>query len=120
MRHHERVVVDVEHPRIRVDELGNLVRIVRRRQSGPDVDELPHPVAPRQVPHRPPKELPVSHSPVNDLRPLAYHPIRDLAVRLEVILPVQPDVVDPRRMRSMRIKGRQFLQHAAVCVAHDT
>ena len=52
--------------------------------------------------------------------PLTYHPVRDLAVRLEVILPIQPDVVDPRWMRSMRIKGRQFLQHAAVYVAHGS
>src|SRR5580704_10625938 len=120
MRHDQRVIVDIEHPRIRVNELSNLVRIFWCEQPSPNINELPHPVAPRQMPHRPPKKLPVGHSPVHDLRPLTYHPVGNLTVRLEVILPIQPDVVDPRWMRSMRIKGRQFLQHAAVCVAHGS
>jgi hypothetical protein len=98
------VVVDVHHPRIWVDLLGDLVRVVRRGQPGPDVDELAHPVAPRQIPHSPPKEPPVGHSSVHDLGPLAYYLARDLTVRLEVILPIQPDVIDARRVRHRGIE----------------
>jgi hypothetical protein len=82
------------------------VCIVRRRQSGPDVNELPHPIAPRQVSHRPPKELPVSHSPIDDLRPLLDHLGRYGTVGLEVVLSIQPDVVYAGRMRHGGIERR--------------
>src|ERR1700735_1727769 len=108
MSHDQRVIVDIEHPRIRVNELGNLVRIVRRGQPSPDVDELPHSVAPRQVPHRPPEELPVSHSPIDDLGAPLDHLGGDGPVGLKVIFPVQPDVVDPRRLWHQRIESWSF------------
>jgi DNA-binding NarL/FixJ family response regulator len=38
MRHHERVVVDVQNPRVWVDKLGDLVRVVGRGQAGPKVE----------------------------------------------------------------------------------
>jgi len=120
MRHHQRIVVDIQHPRVRINELRNLMRVVRRGQPSPDVNELPHPMASRQVPYRPPKELPVSHSSLDDLGPLFYDPSRDLTVRLKVILSVQPDVVDPRRMRHSWIEGHQLLQRIAVCTSHGS
>jgi ketosteroid isomerase-like protein len=38
---HDRIVVHVHHPRGRSHPLSDLVRVVRRRQPGPDVQELP-------------------------------------------------------------------------------
>jgi hypothetical protein len=40
------------------------------------------------VSHRPPKELPVSHSPIDDLRPLLDHLGRYGTVGLEVVLSI--------------------------------
>ena len=41
VREHERIVVDVDDPGRRGDRLGDLVGVVRRRQSGADIEELP-------------------------------------------------------------------------------
>lgn len=37
---HERIVVDVDHPRFGSDSLGDLVGVVDGRQPGPDIEEL--------------------------------------------------------------------------------
>jgi hypothetical protein len=52
---HDRVVVDVHHPRLRGHRLGHLRRAVRRRDAGSDVEELPD-ARLRQVPDRPADE----------------------------------------------------------------
>jgi hypothetical protein len=46
MRQDQGIVVDVDDPRLRGDGLGDLMGIVRRRQAGPDIQELPDPGPP--------------------------------------------------------------------------
>jgi hypothetical protein len=41
MHMHDRVVVDVGHPRARRDLGGDLVNVPGGRDAGPDVDDLP-------------------------------------------------------------------------------
>ena len=53
MDENDRVVVHIHDPGVRRDRLGNLVRVVRRRNACPDVEELPDAGLARQVPNRP-------------------------------------------------------------------
>jgi hypothetical protein len=54
----DRLVVDVGHPRRRIDRPGRLVDVADRRDAGAEVEELVDPL-PRAEPHGPPQEVPV-------------------------------------------------------------
>jgi hypothetical protein len=99
MSENERVIVGVDHAGRRRDFLRDLVDVVRGRQSGADVEELPDARLGRQVPHRAAEERPVLARRDPDGRHVPQHPRRRLAVGGEVVLPANEVVVHPGRMR---------------------
>ena len=99
MGQHHRVVVHVHHPALRLRALGHLVRVVRGRQAGADVQELADPGLAHQVPHRPPQEGPVPARRADDVRMSRDHTFSGYPVDGEVILPAQPVVIDPGDVR---------------------
>jgi hypothetical protein len=60
VRDDDRVVIHVHNPRFAGGPLRDLVRIVERRQPGPEVEELPDAGLVGQVPDHPAEEGPVS------------------------------------------------------------
>ena len=81
------------------DALGHLVRVVRGRQAGADVQELADPGLAHQVPDRPPQEGPVPRAE----RTMSDEPrslFSGYPVAGEVILPAQPVVIDPGDVRN--------------------
>jgi hypothetical protein len=58
------------------------------------MDELPHPVALGQMPHSPPKGLPVGHTRVEDMRSVLDHLGSDV--------PAWPSAICPAFIRPMR------------------
>ena len=55
----QRVVVHIDDKSVRGDGLRDLVRVLRRRQTGADVQELADPALTGQETHGPAEELPV-------------------------------------------------------------
>lgn len=49
VQEHDRVVVDVDHPCIRITRLGDLVRVRTDRQAGPDIEELADPAVAQET-----------------------------------------------------------------------
>src|SRR6185312_15175790 len=56
---HHRIVVHVDHPGVRVDQLGDLMNVALRWQPGPDVQELDDARLSSQVADSPAQELAV-------------------------------------------------------------
>jgi len=66
--HHYRVVIDVDHRRIRRYPLHDLVHIVVRRKAGADVEELGDALRGHQVAHGTAHEFPVLSYPLARVR----------------------------------------------------
>jgi hypothetical protein len=105
VQEHDRVVVHVHHPGVRRHPLGHLVRVVRRGQPGPDVEELPDARLGGQVVHHAAEKRPLRADAEPYFRQRGDDLLGDHPVRREVILAAQPVVVDPRDMRHARIEG---------------
>ena len=101
--HGDRVAVGVQHPRVRRDQLGDLVHVARGRDAGADVDELADARLLREEPHRTAQESPVRPAGSRDPRVQGLHPGAQLAVGRQVMRPAQPVVIDPRDARLGRI-----------------
>ncbi len=103
MDENDRVVVHIHDPGVRRDRLGNLVRIVRRRNACPDVEELPDAGLACQVPNRPGEEGPVRLDPETQSGSGREYALGCLPVSSEVVLAAQPVVVHPSRMSDRRV-----------------
>jgi hypothetical protein len=98
VREHDRVVVDVHHPRVGRDALRDLVHVLGGRQSRADVEELPDTVLLHQRGHRAAQEVAVV--------PYVEVPARiggergggRVPVGRVVVLATEEDVVDAGRM----------------------
>jgi hypothetical protein len=97
--HHQRVVVDVHDPRLRRHLLRDLVRVVRRRQPRPDVQELPHSGLARQIADDAPEEGPVGPGDVHDARVDRAELIAGRAVDRVVVRTAEPVVPDTGGVR---------------------
>jgi hypothetical protein len=93
MGHHERVVIDIDDPRVRDDRPGRLMHVRAGRQPGPHVNELVN-ALPGQVLYRADQEIPVS--------PCQVPPGRDQRQRLLGRFPV----------------GREMILAAKLVIAH--
>jgi hypothetical protein len=102
---HDRVIIHVDHARLRRRRLSDLVRVVRGRDAGAEIKELPDARAGGQLAHRPGQKLPVSprardHPRVGGGRFLGRLPVGGKVVRA-----AQPVIVDPGLVRDADIKG---------------
>jgi hypothetical protein len=77
---HHRVVVDVDNPGIRGNALGHLMSVLRGRQPGAEIKELPDPRFRGQVAHRAAEECPVGTHAGQDGRVGGDHLLRGLPV----------------------------------------
>jgi hypothetical protein len=96
---HDRVVVDVDDARVGRGALRYLVRVVQRRQTRADVQELADPPLLDEMADHPPEELAVRAGHVADD---GEHPgdlVADGLVDLVVVLPADPVVPDPGVVR---------------------
>jgi hypothetical protein len=93
------VVVGVDDAGFGGDRLGHLVHVVRRRDAGADIQELPNPRLFDQVRHRPAEEAAVLDGGDFDGREGRRPGVAGGPVGREVDSAAQPVVVAPRRMR---------------------
>ena len=105
---HDRVVVDVHDPGVWGDLLGDLVGVLRGRQTGAQVKKLPDPGLRGQVAHRASEEGPVGSHAMQDGRVGRDHLLPGLPVGGEVILPAEPVVVHPGGMGPARVERDSF------------
>ena len=103
VRQHDRVVVHVDDPGRRRHGLGDLVGVVRRRDAGPDIQELADLAVPGQEAHRPGEERPVGPCGQPDLREGLDRLLARGPVGGEVVLPAEPVVVHPGDVRHARV-----------------
>jgi hypothetical protein len=106
VQEHGRVVVRVHHPGGRVDHLGDLVRVLHRRQAGAEVEELLDALQ-RHVPDRPAECGPVEPRAVTAVTHDRDRLGGDLAVDREVVLAAEDGVVDPGHARPRRVDLRR-------------
>jgi hypothetical protein len=104
---YDRVVVHVHHARLRRRPLSDLVGVVRRRQSGPYIQELPDTRLGDQEAHCPSQERALRTDRSPHIRVRGGDLLGDGPVGCVVVLAVQPEVVNSRHMRS-------------ACVEHGT
>jgi hypothetical protein len=105
MQIHHRVVVDVDDPALRRRVLGDLVGVVRRREAGPDIQELPHAHVERQVADRPAEKSAVRARGLAQHGISLQHKLGGFAVGGEIVLAAQPVVVNPRRVRFPHVQA---------------
>jgi hypothetical protein len=101
---HERVVVDIDDPRVRCDGLGDLVGVTGGRQSGADVEELAHPRLAGQETNRADEKSPVSPGGQHDIGEHFLDLVTDRAVGGEIVFAAQPVVPDPSGVRHLGVK----------------
>jgi hypothetical protein len=104
VRHHDRVEVDVDDPRRRVDLGGDLVHDGLVRQPHPEVEELVDARVAGQEPYRAPDELPGRGGRVPNLGQHGEHLLGGVSVRLEGPPAAQIMVVHARDVRRARIQ----------------
>ncbi len=99
MGEHDRVVVHVDHAAVLRHRLGHLVGVVRGRDAGTDVEELPDPRLGGQEPHHAGQERPVGAHRGDDAGVGRDHRVACRAVGRVVVLATQPVVVHPGAVR---------------------
>ena len=104
VRQHDGVVVDVDDPAVRRGALGDLVGVVRGRDPGADVEELPDPRLGGQEAHRPGQERAVGPHREHQVRVGLQRPLAECPVRREVVLAAQPVVVHAGDVRHADVK----------------
>jgi hypothetical protein len=111
---HHGVVVDIDHARIRLELLSDLMHVLRGRQAAAHVQELPDPGLTGQEPHHPVQKQPVLPGDIEKLGELGKPGQVGFAVDGKVVLAAQPVVVHPgRRGHGYRKAGvRRLLGHA--------
>src|SRR5579863_3148103 len=106
------IVVNVDDPRFGGGPLGDLVGVVRGRQPGADVEELPDACLVHQVTHRATEECALGSNADDDARIGVDHHLGQFPVYREVVLAAEPVVIYPGRMR----RGRVDLRHRLVLI----
>jgi hypothetical protein len=106
---HDRVVVHVDHAAVRRRRLRHLVGVVRGRDAGAEVEELPDPGLRGQEPDHPGQERPVGADRGDDAGVGLDHRVAGGAVGGEVVRAAEPVVVHPRAVRHA---GVDVLFHA--------
>jgi hypothetical protein len=119
VRQHERVVVDVDDPRLGGHPLRHLVRVVGGGQPGADVQELPHPLVEGQVLDRPRQEAAARARLVQLRRVELEELVARLPVGPEVVLTTQPVVPDACRVRDHHVDVAQDLAAVVRPVRHE-
>jgi hypothetical protein len=121
MQQHDWVVVHIDDLGIGDHRLCDLVGTVRRRQPGPNVEELPDPGLAGQVTHGAPEERTVRPDPGNDRRVRRDRLLSGLPVGGEIVLPAEPVVVDAGRMRNAGVEVRGRTRFALIsAVGHGS
>jgi hypothetical protein len=110
----DRVVVHVDDPRLGCHQLGDLVGIAGRRDSGADIEELADARVAGEEPYRAREEGAVRLDRETQPRQHRERPLGGLAVRCEVVLPAQPVVIDPGGVCDARVKPRLLLHEIRV------
>ena len=111
MHEHDRVVVHVDHARIRGVPQGHLVDVLLGGQAGADVEELPDALL-GHVLHGADQEAPVRLGPLFEVGGEPQQVLRRLTVGGEVVLAAEQVVVDAGRAGHGRVDLRRVL-HAA-------
>lgn len=103
---HDRVVVDVEDQRRRIDPPRDLMRVVGHRQARADIEELPYPRGSQEM-HASPKEIAVfaGRQPRGRERPRDQ--VTRLAIGREMVGAAEPVVVAPSRVRALHAHIKQ-------------
>src|SRR5215470_1319957 len=99
VREHQRVVVDIDNPRIRCDPLRDLVHVVGHRQADADVKELAHAGLHGQEGYRPAQEGTVFSDGGPDGGKDGGNLVAGFPVGDEVVLTAEPVVVPAPRSR---------------------
>src|SRR5271165_3169409 len=99
MGYDDGIVIDVGHPCIRPDCLGDLVGVVGRWEAAADVYELADAQVAGQVPDRAPQETTVLSAGYLCIGQQAAQFLGRLPVGSEIILSAKKVVVDPRNVR---------------------
>jgi hypothetical protein len=113
----DRVVVHVDHPRVRRNALRDLVGVVRRRDAGADVEELADARLTGEEADRAGQERPVGADRPGPLRIGLQRHVRGGPVGREVVLPAQPVVIDARDVRDTGVESVPVL--AGILRCHD-
>jgi len=99
MGYDDGIVIDVGHPCVRPDFLGDLVSVVGRWEAAADVYELADARVAGQVPDRAPQESAVLSAGYPGIGQQAAQFLGRLPVGSEIILSAKKVVVDPRNVR---------------------
>lgn len=105
VRQHQRIVIDVDHPRIGVNPLRHLMHVLPGRQPRPQIEELINPRLGSQVAYRPPEELTVLPRHDAHLRSLLKYLISAPAIGGEVILAAEVVVIHPGDVRHLGVEA---------------
>ena len=100
VQEHHRVVVHVDHARIGVVGLCDLMHVRAVREAAADVDELADPGIAQEA-NCALQKLAITAHGVQDLRHHRYHLLGGGPVRSEVVLAAQPVVIHPGRVRDV-------------------
>ena len=106
MDQHQRIVVHVDDPALRRGRLGNLVRVVCRREAGADVQQLADPLLADHVPDSPHQKSPVGASGVAQIGIDEQHLLTDCAIDRIVVLTTKQVVPEPGRMWNRGVDAR--------------
>src|ERR1017187_10296111 len=118
VREHHGVVVHVHDAGPWIGLLGDLVRTARHRDAGANVQELADAAA-GEVAHYPPEKAPVGAYPGNDLGAELHDLLPHRPVRREMVLSPEPEVADPRRVRSVRVEPGRGADRIPRAAAHE-
>jgi hypothetical protein len=102
---HDRIVVDVDDLRVRVDLVSDLMHVVLGRQARPDVQELADALL-REITDGPPQERPVFAHLLLGFGKNPQHALGGAAVSLEVLSTAQHVVIHPRDVRYGSVQRR--------------
>jgi len=105
VREHDGVVVDVDHAAVGRLRLRDLVRVVRARYSGADVEELPDAGLFDQVLDRAGEECPVGAHRGDQIGVRLDRRVAGRAVGRVVVLAAKPVVVDPGDVGDAGVEG---------------
>jgi hypothetical protein len=102
---HDRIVVDIDDLRVRVDLVSDLMHVVLGRQAGPDVQELTDALL-REKTNGPPQERPVFAHLLLGFWEYPKDALGSAAVSLEVLSTSQHVVIHPRNVRYGSVQRR--------------
>jgi hypothetical protein len=102
MDQHDRVVVEVDHPRVRLDALGDLVDVPGSGKTRAHIQELADP-GPGQVRDHTGQERPIPARAGDHPRGQFRDLVGDLPVGGEAVFPAEPVIIDPGGVRPARV-----------------